>query len=138
LLTGSALRGAGLMLAFGLGTLPNLLLAGFLLRRFRDVVQGRPRAPRRRPAGAGLRRLGAVECHLARRPALAGNCLRGLESKHHERARIPQTVDLPIEGMTCAACAARIEKQLNKLPGVSAAVNFASERARVEFDAAAP
>ena len=44
-------------------------------------------------------------------------------------------VDLPIEGMTCAACAARIEKQLNKLPGVSAAVNFASERARVEFDA---
>jgi len=43
-------------------------------------------------------------------------------------------VDLPIEGMTCAACAARIEKQLNKLPGVSAAVNFASERARVEFD----
>lgn len=41
LLTGSALRGAGLMLAFGLGTLPNLLAAGFLLRRFRDVVQGR-------------------------------------------------------------------------------------------------
>lgn len=41
LLTGSALRGAGLMLTFGLGTLPNLLLAGFLLRRFRDVVQGR-------------------------------------------------------------------------------------------------
>jgi len=42
LLTGSALRGAGLMLAFGLGTLPNLLLAGFLLKRFREVVQGRP------------------------------------------------------------------------------------------------
>ncbi len=41
LLTGSALRGAELMLAFGLGTLPNLLLAGFLLRRFRDIVQGR-------------------------------------------------------------------------------------------------
>lgn len=41
LLTGSALRGAGLMLAFGAGTLPNLLLAGFLLRRFRDIVQGR-------------------------------------------------------------------------------------------------
>ena len=41
LLTGNSLRGAGLMLAFGLGTLPNLLLAGFLLRRFRDIVQGR-------------------------------------------------------------------------------------------------
>ncbi len=46
-------------------------------------------------------------------------------------------LDLPVAGMTCAACAARIEKQLNKLPGVSAAVNFASERARVEFDAGA-
>ena len=41
LLTGSALRGASLMLAFGAGTLPNLLLAGYLLRRFRGVVQGR-------------------------------------------------------------------------------------------------
>jgi len=41
LLTGSALRGAGLMLAFGFGTLPNLLLAGLLLRRFRTIVQGR-------------------------------------------------------------------------------------------------
>ena len=46
-------------------------------------------------------------------------------------------VDLPIEGMTCAACAARIERQLNKLPGVEAAVNFASERAHVAFDGAA-
>ena len=45
-------------------------------------------------------------------------------------------IELPIEGMTCAACAARIEKNLNKLPGVRAAVNFANEKARVEFDAA--
>ncbi len=46
-------------------------------------------------------------------------------------------IELPIEGMTCTACAARIEKTLNKLPGVRAAVNFANEKARVEFDAAA-
>ncbi len=45
------------------------------------------------------------------------------------------TLDLPISGMTCAACAARIEKQLNKLPGVEAAVNFASERATVHYQA---
>ncbi|SDG90432.1 heavy metal translocating P-type ATPase [Nitrosomonas sp. Nm132] len=45
-------------------------------------------------------------------------------------------IELPIEGMTCAACAARIEKNLNKLPGVHAAVNFASEKARIEFDEA--
>lgn len=45
-------------------------------------------------------------------------------------------IELPIEGMTCSACAARIEKTLNKLPGVHAKVNFASEKARVEFDEA--
>jgi sulfite exporter TauE/SafE len=41
LLTGSAWRGAATMLAFGLGTLPNLMLAGLLLGRFRRVIQGR-------------------------------------------------------------------------------------------------
>ncbi len=41
------------------------------------------------------------------------------------------TLDLPIEGMTCAACAARIEKSLNKLSGVTANVNFAAESALV-------
>ncbi len=41
------------------------------------------------------------------------------------------TVDLPVTGMTCAACATRIEKTLNKLPGVDATVNFATERAHV-------
>jgi Cu+-exporting ATPase len=46
-------------------------------------------------------------------------------------------IELPIEGMTCAACATRIEKNLNKLPGVQAAVNFANEKARIEFDASA-
>jgi len=45
-------------------------------------------------------------------------------------------VELPIEGMTCAACAARIEKTLNKLPGVKAAVNFAGEKAQVGYDPA--
>ncbi|HRQ04566.1 MAG TPA: heavy metal translocating P-type ATPase [Nitrosomonas halophila] len=46
-----------------------------------------------------------------------------------------KALELPIEGMTCAACAARIEKNLNKLPGVvHAAVNFANEKALVEFD----
>ncbi len=43
-------------------------------------------------------------------------------------------LDMPISGMTCAACAARIEKVLNRLPGVLASVNLASERARVELN----
>ncbi|MFA7291232.1 MAG: heavy metal translocating P-type ATPase [Rhodocyclaceae bacterium] len=45
----------------------------------------------------------------------------------------PQTLELGIEGMTCAACAARIEKVLNRLDGVEASVNLAAERARVRF-----
>ena len=45
----------------------------------------------------------------------------------------PATVELAIGGMTCAACAARIEKQLNKLPGIEATVNFASEKAHVRY-----
>lgn len=39
LLSGSAIRGAGLMLAFGLGTLPNLILAGMLAKRLRDITR---------------------------------------------------------------------------------------------------
>ncbi len=42
-------------------------------------------------------------------------------------------VELEIGGMTCASCAARIEKKLNKLDGVTATVNYATERARVAF-----
>jgi P-type Cu+ transporter len=45
-----------------------------------------------------------------------------------------ERVELPIEGMTCASCANRIERRLNKLDGVTATVNFATERATVEFD----
>ena len=44
-----------------------------------------------------------------------------------------RTVELALSGMTCAACAARIEKVLNRLPEVTAAVNFASEKAHVRY-----
>jgi Cu+-exporting ATPase len=43
-------------------------------------------------------------------------------------------VELPIEGMTCATCASRIERKLNKLDGVTATVNYATEKAAVEYD----
>ena len=43
-------------------------------------------------------------------------------------------VDLEVIGMTCASCAARIEKKLNKLDGVAATVNFATEKAAVDYD----
>jgi Cu+-exporting ATPase len=45
-----------------------------------------------------------------------------------------ERVELPITGMTCASCANRIERKLNKLDGVTATVNYATEKARVEYD----
>ena len=42
-------------------------------------------------------------------------------------------LELVIGGMTCASCAARIEKKLNKMPGVNASVNYATEKAKVTF-----
>jgi P-type Cu+ transporter len=46
----------------------------------------------------------------------------------------PERVELEIGGMTCASCAARVEKKLNKLDGVEASVNYATELASVRFD----
>ena len=49
----------------------------------------------------------------------------------------PTEAVLPIEGMTCASCVRRVEKGLDKVPGVSAAnVNLATERATVAYDPA--
>ncbi|RSM84199.1 heavy metal translocating P-type ATPase [Amycolatopsis sp. WAC 01375] len=47
-----------------------------------------------------------------------------------------QRVELAIGGMTCASCAARVERKLNKVDGVSATVNYATEKAQVDFPAA--
>ena len=55
-------------------------------------------------------------------------------------ARVPDatrlsTVDLAVGGMTCASCAARIEKKLNRIDGVTATVNYATEKARISYPA---
>ncbi|SDU41840.1 heavy metal translocating P-type ATPase [Amycolatopsis keratiniphila] len=47
-----------------------------------------------------------------------------------------QRVELAIGGMTCASCAARVERKLNKVDGVSATVNYATEKAQVDFPTA--
>ena len=52
-------------------------------------------------------------------------------------AESSRVVEFAIGGMTCAACSARLEKVLNRQPGMQANVNLAAERARVRLDAAA-
>jgi P-type Cu+ transporter len=47
---------------------------------------------------------------------------------------MPQHVELPITGMTCASCATRVERSLNEVEGVTATVNYATERATVDYD----
>ena len=59
------------------------------------------------------------------------------DAERHEGARGRHDhVELAISGMTCASCAAHVEKRLNRLPGVEATVNFACEHATVDFDPA--
>jgi Cu+-exporting ATPase len=48
--------------------------------------------------------------------------------------RAATSIELEIGGMTCASCASRIEKKLNKLDGVTASVNYATEKATVTVD----
>ena len=56
----------------------------------------------------------------------------------HSRAQAEGVLDIPIEGMTCASCVARVEKALQAVPGVArASVNLATERAAVEFSGGA-
>lgn len=73
LVTGSAPRGAGLMLAFGLGTLPNLMLAGMLFKRFRELTRnGRVRF------ASGLLVLGFGVFGLFHAPTLGGQLWSGV------------------------------------------------------------
>ena len=107
---------------------------------------GRPRLPPRPPGG---RRTGR-RCRLRRRRRRsAGDYRLFLDFQHDGVVRTaeltvhvgsegdgaPATsqVELSIGGMTCASCANRIERKLNKLDGVVATVNYATEKAKVEF-----
>ncbi len=73
LLTGSATRGAGLMLAFGLGTLPNLMLAGMVFKRFRDLTRNT-----RVRFVAGMLVLGFGVFGLFHAPTLGGSLWSGI------------------------------------------------------------
>ena len=51
----------------------------------------------------------------------------------HEATDAPHELDLAIGGMTCASCSSRVERKLNKLDGVAATVNLATEKAHIRF-----
>lgn len=55
-------------------------------------------------------------------------------SKFEVKNSSKKYIELDVQGMTCASCARRIEKKLNKLDGVVASVNYATERASVHYD----
>ena len=64
--------------------------------------------------------------------------MSGRRNDHSQPSGTGERVDLPITGMTCAACANRIEKQLKKQPGVqTASVNFATSKATINYDPSA-
>ncbi|MGQ0631562.1 MAG: heavy metal translocating P-type ATPase [Sporichthyaceae bacterium] len=52
----------------------------------------------------------------------------------HDGAGDSRSIDLTVGGMTCASCARRVEKALNKIDGVTASVNYATEKARITYD----
>jgi heavy metal translocating P-type ATPase len=55
-----------------------------------------------------------------------------MHAKHEAPASGPGTIDIPVDGMTCASCVGRVEKAISAVPGVSAAaVNLATGKARV-------
>ena len=54
-----------------------------------------------------------------------------------QEVSVAVALELPITGMTCASCANRVERSLNQLDGVTASVNYATEKATVDFDPAA-
>ncbi|WP_075735036.1 heavy metal translocating P-type ATPase [Streptomyces acidiscabies] len=56
-----------------------------------------------------------------------------MSSTHAPAAPQTAEVELIIGGMTCASCAARIEKKLNRMDGVEATVNYATEKAKVSY-----
>jgi len=53
------------------------------------------------------------------------------------RHELTSNLNLPVQGMTCASCANRIERKLNKIDRVEATVNFATEQAAISYDASA-
>ena len=102
---------------------------------------------------AGYELAAAAEASLDTTPYLLRRAVPPADTAPHGPVRLPGDTDMtstaparrraarpdlrrsssPIGGMTCASCAARIEKKLNRMDGVTATVNYATEKAKVTF-----
>src|SRR3990172_4673486 len=61
--------------------------------------------------------------------------MQGIKEKTDPKGAGPKTVSLPITGMSCASCAAKIEKGITGLSGIiTASVNFATEKISITYD----
>jgi P-type Cu+ transporter len=65
-------------------------------------------------------------------PGVLGGSVQG------KGGQVSSSVELAISGMTCSTCASRIERKLNRVPGVHATVNYATESAHIDLDSDIP
>ena len=97
------------------------------------AARGRSRLPARAPGRRARRRV-----RDRARPRLALPPVPAVQARgpgpHRGVHAMSAQIELPITGMTCASCANRIERKLNKLEGVDASVNYATEKATVSYD----
>ena len=106
-------------------------------RRFRGGVDFRvPRYPPRDKKWCRCGYAPAVQAGWAVRLGGRAGCRLRLPARRHRREC--REVELSVRGMTCAACAARVEKKLSALDDVAAAVNFATGKATVTVPASVP
>ena len=54
--------------------------------------------------------------------------------QEHPEVGTTQALELPIEGMTCAGCASRVERKLNSVDGARATLNLLTETASIQYD----
>ena len=92
------------------------------------AARGRSRLPARAPGRRARRRVRDRARPRLPLPAVPAVQARG-PGPHGGVHAMSAQIELPITGMTCASCANRIERKLNKLDGVSASVNYATEKA---------
>src|SRR5215203_529025 len=123
------------------GKVPGVERAAVNLATERATVRYDPRQATVADIGMAVERAGYGVAELSAEPLVAieptAPALVSRNGSNDAELAEAAEANLPIEGMTCASCVRRVEKGLEKVPGVTAAsVNLATERATVAYDPA--